>query len=107
MAPTVPYEAFQKFEDLQNRLTDQLRKITKSVQDARQQQQGDDMLKKYVDEFDQTLDHYIPVLMAQAKIYWDMDNYQQVGHTVHYGCSLVTVLNIGREDIQEVSRVLS
>eukprot|EP00800_Vazella_pourtalesii_P015141 TRINITY_DN4041_c0_g1_i1.p1 TRINITY_DN4041_c0_g1~~TRINITY_DN4041_c0_g1_i1.p1 ORF type:complete len:389 (-),score=121.14 TRINITY_DN4041_c0_g1_i1:1617-2714(-) len=78
MAPTVPYEAYQKFEDLQNRLTDQLRKITKSVQDSRQQQQGDEMLKKYVDEFDQTLDHYIPVLMAQAKIYWDMDNYQQV-----------------------------
>ena len=78
MAPTVPYEAYQKFEDLQNRLTDQLRKITKSVQEARLQQQSDELLKKCVDEFDSILDQYIPVLMAQAKIHWDKDNYQQV-----------------------------
>jgi len=29
-------------------------------------------------EYDKALEVYIPVLMAQAKIYWDIDNYAMV-----------------------------
>lgn len=34
--------------------------------------------KKALDDHDETLDQYVPVLMAQAKIYWDLGNYAQV-----------------------------
>lgn len=29
-------------------------------------------------EYDEALERYIPVLMQQAKIYWDLENYNQV-----------------------------
>lgn len=38
----------------------------------------DEALKVAVNEYDMTIEKYIPVLMQQAKIYWDAQNYQQV-----------------------------
>ncbi len=29
-------------------------------------------------EFDEALEKYIPVLMSQAKIYWDRENYSKI-----------------------------
>ncbi|XP_065899336.1 intraflagellar transport protein 70A-like [Dysidea avara] len=70
-------EAFRKFDDMANKQTDKLRKLTKQVQEARHNH-DEDLVKKTVEEYDETLECYIPVLMAQAKIYWDMENYTQV-----------------------------
>lgn len=36
------------------------------------------MLEKAVDEFESSLEAYLPVLMAQAKILWDQSEYEQV-----------------------------
>lgn len=47
------------------------------VQEARQNH-DDEAVKRAVNEYDEALECYIPVLMQQAKIYWDMENYQQV-----------------------------
>jgi tetratricopeptide repeat protein 30 len=35
-------------------------------------------IKKSLKEFDECLEKYIPVLMAQAKIFWDKENYPMV-----------------------------
>ncbi|KAL0992582.1 hypothetical protein UPYG_G00095310 [Umbra pygmaea] len=35
-------------------------------------------LKKSLQDYDELLERYIPVLMAQAKIYWNRENYQMV-----------------------------
>lgn len=74
---TSPEEAFQKLDDIATSHTEKLRKLTKQVQEHRQSH-DDDAVKKVVEEYDETLECYIPVLMAQAKIYWDTENYQQV-----------------------------
>lgn len=74
---TSPDEAFQKYEDIASKHAEQLRKLTKVVQESRSQ--GDnDQVKKAVVEYEEALERYIPVVMAQAKIYWDMENYRQV-----------------------------
>ncbi|KAI4469041.1 hypothetical protein MML48_2g00017550 [Holotrichia oblita] len=74
---TSPSEAYQKLDELANRHTEQLRKLTKQVQEHRTN--GDtDLVKKTVLEYEACLDRYIPVLMAQAKIYWEVENYAQV-----------------------------
>ncbi|XP_022909557.2 intraflagellar transport protein 70A [Onthophagus taurus] len=74
---TSPGEAYQKLDDLSNRHTEQLRKLTKQVQEHRNS--GDtDLVKKTVLEYEACLERYIPVLMAQAKIYWEVENYAQV-----------------------------
>ena len=65
-----PEEAFRKFQTLANKHVDTLRKITKNIQDARLARDNDG-IKKSLKEFDDCLEKYIPVLMAQAKIYWD------------------------------------
>lgn len=74
---TSPEEAFQKYEDIASKHAEQLRKLTKVVQESRSQ--GDnDQVKKAVVEYEEALERYIPVVMAQAKIYWDQENYGQV-----------------------------
>ncbi|XP_049785625.1 tetratricopeptide repeat protein 30A isoform X1 [Schistocerca cancellata] len=74
---TSPEEAYKKFDDIASKHTEQLRKLTKQVQEARQNL-DDEFVKRAVAEYEDALDRYIPVLMAQAKIYWDMENYAQV-----------------------------
>lgn len=74
---TSPEEAYRKLDEMATKQTETLRKLTKQVQEARQNH-DDDAVKKAVNEYDEALERYIPVLMQQAKIYWDMENYQQV-----------------------------
>ncbi|KAJ7386216.1 Tetratricopeptide repeat protein 30A [Desmophyllum pertusum] len=74
---TSPEEAYRKLDDMATKQTETLRKLTKQVQEARQNH-DDDTVKKAVNEYDEALERYIPVLMSQAKIYWDLDNYAQV-----------------------------
>ncbi|MCJ8739670.1 hypothetical protein PDJAM_G00049830 [Pangasius djambal] len=74
---TAPEEAFRKLDDMAGKLTEQLRKVTKQVQESRRTR-DDEGLKKAVEHYDQLLEEYIPVLMAQAKIYWNRENYNMV-----------------------------
>ncbi|XP_049975930.1 tetratricopeptide repeat protein 30A2-like [Alexandromys fortis] len=74
---TAPEEAFIKLDGLAGMLTEQLRRLTKQVQEARHNR-DDEIVIKAVNEYDETLEKYIPVLMAQAKIYWNFENYPMV-----------------------------
>ncbi|KAK7174911.1 hypothetical protein R3I93_001957 [Phoxinus phoxinus] len=79
---TAPEEAFRKFDEIAGKLTEQLRKVTKQVQEARHNR-DDESLKKHVQDYDEVLERYIPVLMAQAKIYWNRENYSMVEKIFH------------------------
>ncbi|KAI9203537.1 uncharacterized protein BJ171DRAFT_623875 [Polychytrium aggregatum] len=72
-----PEEAYKKFDDLANKHVDVLRKLTKQVSEARQNH-DDETVKRAVNEYEDGVERYIPVLMAQAKIYWDLENYSMV-----------------------------
>ncbi|KAJ3278898.1 Tetratricopeptide repeat protein 30A, partial [Borealophlyctis nickersoniae] len=74
---SAPEEAYKKFDDLANMHVDQLRKLTKQVQEARQNH-DEETVKRVVNEYDDAVERYIPVLMSQSKIYWDMENYHMV-----------------------------
>jgi len=77
MVEQSPDEAYKRLEQMASRQTDNLRKYLKTIQEA---QKSDDKhaLKKAVHAYDEELDRFIPVLMQQAKIYWDKENYDQV-----------------------------
>eukprot|EP00743_Colponemidia_sp_Colp-15_P002645 GILK01002867.1.p1 GENE.GILK01002867.1~~GILK01002867.1.p1 ORF type:complete len:660 (+),score=136.56 GILK01002867.1:205-2184(+) len=77
MQQTSPEEAYRKFDDLANKHIDNLRKLTKAIQDARLARDND-AIKKSLKDYDEALEKYIPVLMAQAKIYWELENYPMV-----------------------------
>lgn len=79
---TSPEEAYRKLDELASKHVELLRKHTKQVQEARDSQ-DEEGVKKAVTDYDNTLDRYIPVLMAQAKIYWDLENYGQVESLFH------------------------
>ncbi|XP_029913501.1 intraflagellar transport protein 70A isoform X2 [Myripristis murdjan] len=72
---TAPEEAFRKLDEMNGKLTEQLRKLAK--QESRLAR-DEDCVKKALQEYDQMLEKYIPVLMAQAKIYWNRENYHMV-----------------------------
>ena len=74
---TSPSEAYRKFDLLSSKHVDQLRKLTKQIQDSKEQHDTEGV-KKALKEYDEALEAYIPVLMAQAKIYWDIENYPYV-----------------------------
>ncbi|KAJ3038123.1 Tetratricopeptide repeat protein 30A [Rhizophlyctis rosea] len=74
---SAPEEAYKKFDDLANKHVDVLRKLTKQVQEARQNH-DEEAVKRVVNEYDDAVERYIPVLMAQSKIYWDLQNYTMV-----------------------------
>lgn len=90
---TNPEDAYKKFDEMANKYTDTLRKINKSITDFKNSGQGvgkgvgitgggeGSQLVKLESEYKETLDLYIPVLMSQAKIYWDLELYQQVIHS--------------------------
>ncbi|RKO95810.1 hypothetical protein CAUPRSCDRAFT_3594, partial [Caulochytrium protostelioides] len=69
--------AFKKLSELGAQQTDELKKLTRQIQDARAQYE-DDQLKRLVTEYDVAIQRYVPILMAQSKIYWDMGNYAAV-----------------------------
>ena len=52
---TSPAEAFKKFDLLATQHTELLRKLTKAVQEARQNQ-NDEAVKKAVNEYDEALE---------------------------------------------------
>ena len=56
--------------------TDSLRKLTKEIQENKSAS-NDKEVKTLNEECDKTLDLYYPVLMHQAKIYWDIELYEQ------------------------------
>ncbi|CAE7281592.1 ttc30a [Symbiodinium sp. CCMP2456] len=72
-----PEEAYRRFDELSAKHVEMLRKGTKNIQDARRQR-DQTQVKKYLAEFDDALAKYIPVLMGQAKIYWELENYSMV-----------------------------
>ncbi|KAM6966738.1 LOW QUALITY PROTEIN: intraflagellar transport protein 70A [Tautogolabrus adspersus] len=74
---TAPEEAFRKFDEMNGKLTEQLRKLAKQVQEARLAR-DDDVQKKALQDYDLMQEKYIVVLMAQAKIYWNRENFQMV-----------------------------
>jgi|UniRef100_A0A7S4G7V6 tetratricopeptide repeat protein 30 len=74
---TSPEEAYRKFDILSQKHIDHLRKLTKHIQDKKNEQDTD-AVKKALRDYDEALELYIPVLMAQAKIYWDLDHYAMV-----------------------------
>lgn len=77
LAQSAPEEAYRRFDELSSKHIDALRRGTKNIQDARRQR-DQSAVKKHLNEFDEALSKYIPVLMGQAKIYWDMEHYSMV-----------------------------
>ena len=75
---TSPEDAFRKLDELLVNYSEQMRKINKEREELKAKQPESKELDKLNEEFDKTLELYIPVLMAQAKIYWDFENYEQV-----------------------------
>lgn len=76
-AQTSPEEAYRKFDQLATKHIDILRKLTKQIQDARVRRDSEG-IKTALKEYDESLERYIPVLMAMAKIFWDLENYDAV-----------------------------
>ena len=77
LVATSPEEAYRKYDELTNKHIDQLRKLTKAIQDARIARDNE-AIKQALKDYDEGLERYIPVLMAMARIYWERENYAMV-----------------------------
>ena len=105
MVQTSPEEAYRKFDDLTNKHIEGMRKLTKHIQDSRMSRDNEQIKGRFVcmffvlskekkspflmfvlvflsleslKKYDEALEAYIPVLMAQARIYWEREHYTMV-----------------------------
>uniref|UniRef100_A0A915PTD2 Tetratricopeptide repeat protein 30 homolog n=1 Tax=Setaria digitata TaxID=48799 RepID=A0A915PTD2_9BILA len=74
---TAPMDAYNKFEIISNKQINELRKLSKRINEFRQEN-NELAMKKAVEAYDDIMAEYMPILMSQAKIYWDMNDYSQV-----------------------------
>ncbi|XP_040919319.1 tetratricopeptide repeat protein 30A [Toxotes jaculatrix] len=72
---TAPEEAFRKFDEMNAKPAELLRKLAKVEEPILPQ--NDEALRKALQEHD-LMEKYIVVLMAQAKIYWNRENFHMV-----------------------------
>lgn len=77
MMDSSPEEAYRRLDQMATKHTDSLRKLTKQVQEARNDQ-DEEGVKDAVNSYDEQIERFIPILMQQAKIYWDKENYNAV-----------------------------
>jgi len=77
MMDSSPEEAYRRLDIMATKHTDNLRKLTKQVQEARNEQ-DEEAVKEAVNNYDEQIERFIPILMQQAKIYWDKENYNAV-----------------------------
>jgi len=77
LTQTSPEEAYRKYDALTTKHIDTLRKLTKQLQDARLARDNEE-IKGKLKEYDEALEKYIPVLMAQGRIYWERKQYEMV-----------------------------
>lgn len=68
-------EAYKKLDNMATELIESLRKLSQKGKDPGL---DDEKYRENASEYDDILEQYVPVLMAQAKIYWDLENYQGV-----------------------------
>lgn len=77
LCATSKEEAYRKFDDLCKVNADILRRLMRDVEDARKTH--DDQLQMSLTlQFEVAVNDLVPVLMSQAKIFWDMEKYQLV-----------------------------
>nr|CDS27319.1 tetratricopeptide repeat protein 30A [Hymenolepis microstoma] len=77
MSQDAPEEAYQRLDKMASRYTERLHHLTKRIKEAKKGMDKD-TLKLALNEYESDLGRYIPILMQQAKIYWDAKNYRQV-----------------------------
>ncbi|CAB3408425.1 unnamed protein product [Caenorhabditis bovis] len=76
---TSPNDAIAKLEVMENEHLNALRKVAKDVQMRKDARNEDDAeMRQLIEEYDEKLELYLPVLMAHAKVYWDRRNYTAV-----------------------------
>uniref|UniRef100_A0A914DBA8 Tetratricopeptide repeat protein 30 n=1 Tax=Acrobeloides nanus TaxID=290746 RepID=A0A914DBA8_9BILA len=72
-----PADAYSKFDAISNEQLNQVRKLYQKVQEAKDDSDPK-IVQKAIESLENTLERYIPVLMAQAKIVWEKGDYAQV-----------------------------
>ncbi|XP_017490363.1 PREDICTED: tetratricopeptide repeat protein 30B-like [Rhagoletis zephyria] len=98
---TSPEEAYQRFDELAARHTDALRRQAKQIAEARANRQRE-TLKRLTAAHEETLALYIPVLMAQAKIYWELEAYANVEKVFRKSAEFCNDLDLWKLNVAHV-----
>lgn len=77
MISTSPEESYQKFEVLSTKHIEKLRKITKDISEANATR-NKLPIQTAIKALDDEIESYMPILMAQSKIYWEQAQYGMV-----------------------------
>ena len=77
LGSTSKEEAYRKFDELCKAKSDILRKIKRNIEDA-QKTHDEEQQKRESLEYEAVVGELIPILMCQAKIFWDMGKFEFV-----------------------------
>lgn len=100
-AQTSPAEAYRKFDILSKKHVDQLNKLTKKIKEAKATMEKEEV-KKAICAYDNAVEEYIPVLMAQAHIYWEIENYPMVERLFQQSAELCSDHEVWKMNVAHV-----
>ncbi|MES1910706.1 MAG: hypothetical protein MHM6MM_003251 [Cercozoa sp. M6MM] len=79
LSPTAPAEAFQQLDTQAQKHIEKLRALSKEIQSARQRQNvHPETIRAALGRYQEALEAYVPILMAQARIYWERNHFEMV-----------------------------
>ncbi|EEH59350.1 uncharacterized protein MICPUCDRAFT_24770 [Micromonas pusilla CCMP1545] len=77
MSHLSPEDAYLRLDILNNKHMESLRMLTRTIHGARAARDAE-AVKQALLAYDDALELYVPILMSKAKIYWDIEHYNQV-----------------------------
>ena len=86
LAKASPEKALEKFESMNRKYTTDLRKFVQDMESDDSSQNS--YTKQLKINYQSTLNSYIPVLMAQAHIYWQQEKYSKIEQIFHKSADL-------------------
>ncbi|KAF6262654.1 hypothetical protein COO60DRAFT_1268016 [Scenedesmus sp. NREL 46B-D3] len=74
-----PEASLQQLDELAGRHVEGLRALTKAIQDARLGRDNEG-IRATIQQYDEALERYVPVLMAMGSVYWERGAYSALEH---------------------------
>ena len=84
-----PAEAFRRLEHISASYIERLRKVTKAIQEHRASSEPE-LIKAELKAYDALIEAYLPILMSQCRIYWELGNWEQVERLLRLNAEFVS-----------------
>ncbi len=101
MSKASPDEALVKFDELIKKYTVELRKMSKDIE-ANESNDDDSTIKRIKSTYEETMKSFVPILMAQASMFWEREDYNMIEQLFRKSADLCVDVDAWRLNVAHV-----